>query len=452
MLLSALNSFVKDSPEPDREPEDIEQEVQQEFCSILEQYEASKRKVAPSIPSFYKPKAKADSIAKLVKREAKRRKEQETLLLSEDELRQIWYMMEELGSYNDSGDEVRINYDGFSQVLTRCRECFGPQIEPYFKAPVFLKFERDGNGCISANQFLNYLNLRTTMHQNRLELSAFDPDNTGSLTTEQLEEYVKSLVPQVSALSDMQPSFLKDYGRIAVRKLLFFHGKNGAVRIRDLVNSIVLQELNELKNNQLQEHQLISNWFSFQSTQRVYKTFLALDEDMNGLLSRAEFSAISNGTMSPLFISRIFEEHVMRMRVVQGRTVHRDEMDLMAFTDFVLAWDHRTHPAAIKYFFDLFDLKKQGVITPVELYIFFKEIHYMWVHVMHEYADLSIYDVVDEILDMVKPKVTARIAPEDLAASGMSGIFFSMLSDVKQFYDYNYRENLMHQDDDSGGS
>lgn len=34
----------------------------------------------------------------------------------------------------------------------------------------------------------------------------------------------------------------------------------------------------------------------------------------------------------------------------------------------------------------------------------------------------------------------------------MSGIFFSMLSDVKQFYDYNYRENLMHQDDDGGGS
>ncbi|GIL85327.1 hypothetical protein Vretifemale_13805 [Volvox reticuliferus] len=121
-----------------------------------------------------------------------------------------------------------------------------------------------------------------------------------------------------------------------------------------------MQELNELKNTQMQEHQLISNWFSIQSTQRVYKTFLALDEDMNGLLSRIEFTAISNGTMSPLFISRIFEEHVMRMRVVQGRTVHRDEMDLLAFTDFVLAWDHRSHPAAIKYFFDIFDLKKQA--------------------------------------------------------------------------------------------
>lgn len=39
----------------------------------------------------------------------------------------------------------------------------------------------------------------------------------------------------------LQPSFLDHYGRIAVRKLLFFHGKNGSIRTRDLVNSIVLQ-------------------------------------------------------------------------------------------------------------------------------------------------------------------------------------------------------------------
>ncbi|GIL55563.1 hypothetical protein Vafri_11019 [Volvox africanus] len=447
MLLSSLKSFVKDHPEPDREAEDIEQEVLQEVTSILEQYETHKRPESV-IPSFFKPKAKPQSLRLMVEREARRRKDQETLLLSEEELRNIWFLMKEMGV--ETNGEVRINYDGFSQVLSRCRECFGPQVEPYFKAPVFLKFDRDDNGCISANQFLNYLNLRTTMHQNRLELSVFDTGNTGSLTTDQLEEYVKSLVPQVPALSDMQPDFMDHYGRIAVRKLLFFHGKNGSIRIRDLVNSIVLQELNELKNTQMQEHQLISNWFSIQSTQRVYKTFLALDEDMNGLLSRIEFTAISNGTMSPLFISRIFEEHVMRMRVVQGRTVHRDEMDLLAFTDFVLAWDHRSHPAAIKYFFDIFDLKKQSYVSPAEIYTFFKEIHYMWVNVLKEYADLNIYDVVDEMLDMIKPKVTARITAEDLAASGMSGIFFSTLSDVKQFYDYNYRENLLHQDDDSG--
>lgn len=39
-----------------------------------------------------------------------------------------------------------------------------------------------------------------------------------------------------------------------------------------------------------------------QSTRRVFNTFVALDEDHNGLLSRREFSQISNGSMSSLFI------------------------------------------------------------------------------------------------------------------------------------------------------
>jgi hypothetical protein len=37
----------------------------------------------------------------------------------------------------------------------------------------------------------------------------------------------------------------------------------------------------------------------------------------------------------------------------------RDEMDLLAFADFVLAWDHRSHPAAIPYFFKIFDINHQ---------------------------------------------------------------------------------------------
>lgn len=48
----------------------------------------------------------------------------------------------------------------------------------------------------------------------------------------------------------------------------------------------------------------------------------------------------------------------------------------------------------------------QGYITPAELYTFFQTIHEMWVAI-GEYADLSVYDVVDEILDMVNPKVSS---------------------------------------------
>jgi hypothetical protein len=31
-------------------------------------------------------------------------------------------------------------------------------------------------------------------------------------------------------------------------------------------------------------------------------------------------------------------------------------MDLLAFATFVLAWDHRNQPAAIPYFFKIFDI------------------------------------------------------------------------------------------------
>jgi serine/threonine-protein phosphatase 2A regulatory subunit B'' len=72
----------------------------------------------------------------------------------------------------------------------------------------------------------------------------------------------------------------------------------------------------------------------------------------------------------------------------------------------------------------------------------------MWL-AMGEYAELSIYDVVDEIIDMMKPKAAPNITAKDLEASGMSGTFFNMLSDVKQFWEYNYRENFMHQEEDT---
>ncbi|KAJ9521788.1 hypothetical protein QJQ45_015291 [Haematococcus lacustris] len=80
-----------------------------------------------------------------------------------------------------------------------------------------------------------------------------------------------------------------------------------------------------------------------------------------------------------------------------GRS-RRDEMDLTAFANFVLAWDQRSHPTAIKYLFPVLDLKNQ-----------------------------------------VKPKTATLITAEDLEVSGMSGIF-SMLTDVKLFHNYNYQE------------
>jgi hypothetical protein len=55
-----------------------------------------------------------------------------------------------------------------------------------------------------------------------------------------------------------------------------------------------------------------------QSTMRVHNTFLRLDEFGRGALDIHEFSQISGNTMSPLFLNRIFEEHVVTRRGARG--------------------------------------------------------------------------------------------------------------------------------------
>ncbi|KAL6751470.1 hypothetical protein V8C86DRAFT_2439927, partial [Haematococcus lacustris] len=55
----------------------------------------------------------------------------------------------------------------------------------------------------------------------------------------------------------------------------------------------------------------------------------------------------------------------------------------------------------------------QGFVTSAEIYTFFEEIHVMWGN-MGEYADLAIYHVVDEILDM-PPSATRAAACQGLA-------------------------------------
>ena len=48
----------------------------------------------------------------------------------------------------------------------------------------------------------------------------------------------------------------------------------------------------------------------------------------------------------------------------------------------------------------------------------------------------------------IQPKNGPIITADDLLVSKQSGIFFQMLADVKQFSDYNYRENFIHQEED----
>lgn len=51
-----------------------------------------------------------------------------------------------------------------------------------------------------------------------------------------------------------------------------------------------------------------SNWFSAPSALRVYGQYLNLDRDQNGMLSKQELSRYGTGTLTKVFIDRVFQE------------------------------------------------------------------------------------------------------------------------------------------------
>ncbi len=72
--------------------------------------------------------------------------------------------------------------------------------------------------------------------------------------------------------------------------------------------------------------------------------------------------------MTPLFLTRLFEERSSVCtscgRAVEGRR-EPNRMDYAAFLRFVFAWEHRDEPAALRFFFPLFDLEGKGCISQV---------------------------------------------------------------------------------------
>ena len=80
------------------------------FENILDQHYRSKEEEASSssarsLPTFYRPKPKQDSLQSLVKRHARARKEQLKQELSDDgPLRQIGYLVEEFGIFTSESE------------------------------------------------------------------------------------------------------------------------------------------------------------------------------------------------------------------------------------------------------------------------------------------------------------------------------------------------------------
>ena len=189
----------------------------------------------------------------------------------------------------------------------------------------------------------------------------------------------------------------------AVRKFFFFLDpkRTGKIQIKDMLTSPILAELYELRQEQLNMDDALQNWFSVQSSLRVYDQYLKLDQDKNGMLKKHELSNFSKG-LTKIFIDRIFEEY----QTFEG------EMDYKTFLDFVLAMENKKSPQALQYFWRVLDIYHKGAIDTFIINMFFRSV--ITKLETRVQTDYKIDDLKDELWDMAKPASPYCITLQDL--------------------------------------
>ncbi|KAJ7536115.1 hypothetical protein O6H91_12G056800 [Diphasiastrum complanatum] len=401
-----------------------------------------------AIPTFYK-KPTEGSIGAKVQRLARFRflKKQTDQLLNADDLDTMWICLRENCVIDDSTGSEKMNYEDFCQIASICTEQIGVKCRRFFSPSNFMKFEKDEYGRIAILPFYLYVMRTVSLTQARIDMSELDEDGDGFLQAQEMEAYIRGLIPNLAQLRDIPPPFLSMYCRIAARKFFFFcdvHRK-GKLCIKKVLLSNCLAELMELhreSEEDVAENDQVENWFSLSSAQRICDLFLSLDKDMNGTLSKQELQDYADGTFTEIFIERVFDEHVRRPKSGSGKS---REMDFDSFLNFVLALENRDTPEGLTYLFRCLDLDGKGYLNTADIHTLFRDVHKKWIEGGN--YDLCIEDVRDEIWDMVKPGDPLKITLADLLACKQGGTVASMLTDVRGFWAHDNRENLLQDED-----
>ncbi|MBA0725330.1 hypothetical protein Golax_021925 [Gossypium laxum] len=430
------------------------------------------------IRSLNGSKPEEGSISHRVQKLAKYRflKKQSDLLLNADDLDSMWVCLRENCVIDDATGAEKMNYEDFCHIASVCTEQIGPKCRRFFSPSNFMKFEKDESGRIAILPFYLYVMRTVSLTQARIDMSELDEDSDGFLQPHEMEAYIRGLIPNLAQLRDMPAAFVQMYCRIAAHKFSFFCDphRRGKACIKKVLLSNCLQELMELhqeSEEEVTDTEQAENWFSLTSAQHM---FLALDKDMNGTLSKQELKEYADGTLTEIFIERVFDEHVRRCKIGAGSN---REMDFDSFLDFVLALENKDTPEGLTYLFRCLDLNGRGFLTTADIHSLFSnraylekngseegehhrdemlpdttflhkilDVHQKWIEGGN--YELCIEDVRDEIWDMVKPTDPLRITLADLLACKQGGTVASMLIDVRGFWAHDNRENLLQEEEE----
>lgn len=451
--IGRLRSYNRGTAAPRQE--EVERSEELAFRSLQDRDRHAAEMRCPSllsIPRFFKRKTSPRDVSTSLHSRVIHVAQQQFLdrqsekLLGEDDLQQVLTLLKEHSHVLDFDGREVVDYLAFASIreeLMRRSHRFGP----YFKPSCFCRY-RDSKNRLSIVPFFLLMVRRNSIRQLRVKLMEYDTTSSGFLSEKDMENFIFELIPALPQLDNLQDEFYPFYVFTAVRKFFFFHDprKTGRIRIRELLLSPLLPKLQDLQQEPPKmpdtTAKASANWFSMESTLRVYGAYLELDLDQNGMLSRAELRGYGAGMISDVFINRIFECYQTYRDTETGEM----EMDYKAFLDFVLAMENKNSPQAVRYFWRALDICHTAHIDKFVIKYFFQSI----AKILHlKKLEVAIADdVVDEIFDMVKPQRPDIITLDDMLACQQAGTVVSMLIDAAAFWRYDNRERILLEGDD----
>ncbi|VVC26774.1 Hypothetical protein CINCED_3A005191 [Cinara cedri] len=362
-----------------------------------------------NFPAFYTPQIieennifkcqlRAESRGRFFERELSK-------LLTSDELKYLWSLLQDYHTIlNDFQFNQYINYLNFVKI----KEKLNDKYRVFFKPSIFLQLEdRKLKGYLSIDIFFNYIMKKIWIDQTRNGLSQYDSSGCGYLSESDFEAYILDLIPTLTQLEKLEEIFYSFYACMVIRKFFFYLDplRTGKIQIIDILSCGFLDELLELREENVNTDMQTKNWFSVPSALRIYSSYLELDTDHNGLLNRQEISGYKSGTFTSVFLDRVF----------QDAFTYDGEMDYK-------------------------DIKNQGYLDAFTINYFSRAVADRLPK--EQQSMISLEDIKDEIFDMIKPKDPMKITLKDVIHSKMGHTLINILIDINGFWSYEFRESI----------
>ncbi|PIO68052.1 hypothetical protein TELCIR_10176 [Teladorsagia circumcincta] len=172
----------------------------------------------------------------------------------------------------------------------------------------------------------------------------------------------------------------------------------------------------------------------------IYCKFWEIDTNHDQIVSKADMRMHKDGAITDLVLNRIFSRAV--------RTTRKDTMNLIDFTNFLLAEEDKTHPTSLEYWFRVLDEDGDGLISMYEMERFHQPVI---AKLTEEGIDsMSFKDVACQMFDMICPVNGTSFQLSDLKKSPLSVRLLNALVNWRKFYTQEVTEGSERVLDETG--